>query len=549
MRWLLAVFCLWPLAACETLDWGAALDWRETRHVTFLMMNDVYRIERLEGGQVGGLARFAALRSELADDGNLIAVLAGDFLYPSLLSRQYDGEQIIDILNRLDGDPAAFDNRFFVTFGNHEFDKSALRYAGLVDERIELSQFTWLASNIAFAKGQDGEPLIKAANLWPDALVELDGVTVGLLGLTTDIKKPEYILAFGDPIESARAQTKALRAAGADLVVAITHLSVPEDRRLLEALGDDGPDLILGGHEHTRQLLDVEGRVIVKADADLKSAAIVTVTLPKEGPKEIEVAYRDLAGASPEPDPMVAMRVSHWLARHDAEFCAASYQMPPGCLDEPLGLTQVELVAEELEIRKYETNLGNWVLDQALAALKYRGAQIAFLNAGSLRLNQNIPAGTEVTRRHLDELFAYPNELRLIEIDGATLQKVIERAAQNWEGNGWWLQIAGFAFRFDPASGKVGDLTLLTPQGPKAIAPSDRLLAVTNDFLMEPKFGQDGYTMLRPEMIRPLDPAPPSLRDLVIAALQKAGPEGIAPALEGRICNSERPGPCLAIGP
>lgn len=542
MRLLIALFCLWPLVACVTIEY------RPSRQVTFLVMNDVYRIEGVEGGGVGGLARLAALRNELAESDEVVTVLAGDFLYPSLLSRQYDGEQIIDVLNRLDGDPAAFDNRFFVTFGNHEFDKSALKYARLIDKRIELSQFTWLASNIGFVLDQDGQPLIHAANLWPDALIEIDGIKIGLFGLTTDVKKPEYISSFGDPIEVARAQTKALRDAGAEFVVAITHLSVPEDQQLLETLGADGPDLILGGHEHTRQLVDVGGRKIVKADADLRSAAVVTVTFPKRRAMEIEVAYRDLSGTSPAPDPAIEMRVEHWIARHDAEFCASSYKLPPGCLDEALGKTQVELVAEELEIRKYETNLGNWVLDQALAALKPRGAQIAFLNAGSLRLNQNIAAGSQITRRYIDELFAYPNELRLIEIDGATLQRVIERAVQNWEGNGWWLQIAGFAFRFDPASGKVGDLTLLTPQGPKAIGPDDRLLAVTNDFLMDPQFGQDGYTMLRPEMVRPLDPAPPSLRDLVIAALQKAGPEGIAPTLEGRICNSERPGPCLAIG-
>ena len=90
------------------------------------------------------------------------------------------------------------------------------------------------------------------------------------------------------------------------------------------------------------------------------------------------------------------------------------------------------LVAEELEIRRFETNLGNFVADQALAAFAERGAQIAFVNSGSLRLNQDLPAGTRLTQSHLLDLFAYPSPLVLIRLDGATLQRIAERSIQQW---------------------------------------------------------------------------------------------------------------------
>jgi 2',3'-cyclic-nucleotide 2'-phosphodiesterase (5'-nucleotidase family) len=289
------------------------------------------------------------------------------------------------------------------------------------------------------------------------------------------------------------------------------------------------------------------GRYVIKADADLRTAAVVSVK-PRQGQAPlVAVTFPAIAGDDPPPDPAIAAVVENWLKRQDAEYCAADYKLPPGCLDAPLGKAAVTLVAEEIEIRKYETNLGDWVLDLALAALRPEGAQIAFLNAGSLRLNQNLPQGMVITRRHLDELFAYANDLRLIRVSGAMLQQLIERSVQQWEGNGWFLQIAGFAYRFDPKTGRVGDLTLLTPQGPRPIAPDDELLAVTNDFLTDPQFGQDGYTMLTPDRLVPIERKVPSLRDLVIEALGEAGPEGIAPAVDGRICNSERPGPCLAL--
>jgi len=516
--------------------------------VTFLTLNDVYRIEGVDGGTAGGIARLATLRQQLAaEDPGLIVLHAGDFLYPSLLSRSYDGAQMIDVLNRIDGEPEAFDERFFVTFGNHEFDKSALKHAPLLDARVEESAFTWLASDIDFAEDAQGATLIAAGNLVERALIEANGVTVGLFSITTDVKRPDYVTAFADPVETARAETAALRADGAELVVALTHQSVEEDLALLSALGEAGPDLIIGGHEHNRLQREAAGRWVIKADADLRTAAVVTVK-PRPGRAPLVAAsFPTLSGSDPAPDPAVEAAVADWLKRQDAAYCAEDYELPPGCLDAPLGKAGVTLVAEEIEIRKYETNLGDWVLDQALAATQPEGTQIAFLNAGSLRLNQNVAQGTVITRRMLDELFAYDNELRLIRVSGAMLQQMIERSVEQWEGNGWFLQIAGFAYRYDPATGTVGDLTLLTPQGPRPIRPDDEFLAVTNDFLTDPQYGQDGYTMLTPDRLVPLKRKVPSLRDLVIAALQNAGPAGIAPALDGRICNTERPGPCLAL--
>jgi len=515
--------------------------------VTLLTANDAPRIAGVDGWQTGGMARLKALRDEvLAEDPDAILLFAGDQLYPSLLSRLYDGQQMIDVMNNLDGDHAGFDGRLVVGFGNHEFDKSSLQDAAILDARIEESQFTWLDANIRWALAADGSAVVAADNLVPRVLLQANGVAVGIFGMVTDVKHPDYVTTFADPVETARLQTAALRAEGADLVIAVTHLGLREDKAIL-GLGEAGPDLVVGGHQHIRQFVEVGGRMIVKADADIRSAALVEIW-PRPGrPPLVEASFLEPQGEEPAPDPVLAERVTQWLVRHDLEYCAASYDLPPGCLDTPLGLAEVRLVGEELEIRRYETNLGNWVLDQALAALRPEGAQIAFLNAGSLRLNQDIPAGSRVTRRNLDELFAYPNELRLVRLDGRTLQQVVERANEEWEGNGWFLQIAGFAYSYDPASGRVGDLTLLTPQGPRAIAPDDEILAVTNDFLTEPRFGQDGYLMLTPDRLVPIARPVPSLRDLVIASLAASGPAGIAPTVEGRICNRERPGPCLAL--
>jgi 5'-nucleotidase len=223
-------------------------------------------------------------------------------------------------------------------------------------------------------------------------------------------------------------------------------------------------------------------------------------------------------------------------------------KLPTGCLEEKLTVAGAELVAEELSIRRFETNLGDYLADRALAAFAKDGAQLAFVNAGTIRLNYNIAPGAVITRRNVEELFAYPAPLRLVAITGATLQKVVDRAISGWTGQGHFLQIAGFAYRHDPKSGKATDLTLLGPAS-RRVSPSEKLLAVVSTFLLDPAKGQDGYTMLSPaDIVDTLGPdlgVGPDLKQIVVASFKQASDAGIAPAIDGRICNTERPGPCL----
>lgn len=518
----------------------------EGRTATLLMANDTYRIGGVDEGRSGGIPRLRTLRAELEQAApDLLVLHAGDLLFPSTLSRRYGGAQMIDLLNRLDGDDGAFDPRLWVTFGNHEFDRDQLAQAAELAARLRESRFHWLGTNILFVQDEVGRPLVSAPNLASSALVLSGGIRIGLFSLTTDVKHPDYVATFEDPLQVARRMTALLRQQGAEVVVALTHQPLGTDLRLLETLAAGGPDLIIGGHEHERQVHRAGGhRQVIKADADARSVGVVRIHLDESGGMRIEPELRLLDGAV-APDPALLARVRDWQARFDGATCTELGE-PPGCLDQPLGHTQVPLEAEELRIRRFETNLGNFVADQALAAFSDRGAQIAFINAGALRLNEDLPAGTRLTQGHLLDLFAYPSPLVLLRLDGATLQKIAERAVQDWTGNGWWLQIAGFAFRQEPETERVTDLSLLTPQGPRAVRPDEVILAVTSDFLSNPATGQDGYRMIDPAARLTRPEQGPDLQALVAEALRRAEPGGIAPQRQGRICNPQQPGPCLA---
>lgn len=515
------------------------------RGFTILAINDVYRIEGVDGGLAGGLARVRSLRARLERASpDLLVLHAGDMLFPSLPSRLYGGGQMIDVLNLLDGDGESFDERMFATFGNHEFDKDGLEDVPLLLRRIEESQFTWLDSNIEWTARPDGSPVLAAENLARTKLVTAGGVRVGLFSLTTDFKKPSYVDRFGDHREAARRLTARLRDQGAEVVVALTHLSLGEDVAFVESLGSEGPDLVIGGHDHERHHQEVGGRWILKADAEARSATEVRVAPRRDGPPQVSFRFHELDAAA-DSDPDVAGRAGEWLDRFDREHCA-SVDREPGCLEDVVGRTRVELVGEELEIRRFETNLGDWIADQALRAAASQGAEIAFVNAGGLRLNHNVPAG-EVRLEHVEETFQYPSELALVRLTGGVLQEIVGRAVSDWTGGGHWLQVSGFAFRHDPDAGTASGLTLLGSGGPRAVSADEEVLAVTVRFLADPGTGQDGYTMITRDMRVETSEPLPTLKELVLRELEAAGDEGIAPEVEGRICNSRRQGPCLAL--
>ncbi len=537
-----------------------------------LSVNDVYRIEGVDDGNGGGLARVRALRRELErEHPDLLIFLAGDFLFPSLLSSMYEGEQMVAGLNRLDG-RRGFDPRFFVTFGNHEFDLSESKggFSNL-KARVFESEFTWLGSNVVFTGAIPDAPRGQGGGVRQSALVESGGLKVGIFSLTTDKKKAGYVARFLDPVDTALAMSRELRQQGADVVVALTHLTVGEDVAILEA-GAEGPDLILGGHEHERLVREVDGRWVVKADAEVRTAAVVRVRRGQGGRPEIFPSYRFLDQKSGR-DRRMERRVTRWLRRHDQRMCGEMRRWP-GCLDLEIAKTDVRLDAEEQKIRLQETNFGNWVADVMLEASPE--ADVAFINGGALRLNQDLPPGP-IRVRDLLELVAYPeNRIVQIELSEVELQKVINRGLEEWTGAGHFLHVSGFRFRHGPKGDGSDDRVLtnfeLLRKPDASEQPNGKLTVATLPYLAR---GGDGYACLEGKLQEdtvaepklPADDRPPLADWQQAAAIvdqclrrdeEEATPEEdppllmalclalrraeepIAPRIDGRICTGDQ---------
>src|SRR6267142_4517846 len=220
-------------AACAALDGRAP--GADLVRLTLLQINDHYVLEPVDGGRRGGIARLATLVREVRrENPSTVFVLGGDTISPSLESSFLKGAQMIATLSAVGLDLA--------TFGNHEFDFGP---SGLI-ERMKESKFQWISANVR--DRHSGRPF---GDAHADLILTLGATRVGFFGLTTietaQSSQPGPDVVFGDPIAAGKEAAARLRAAGATVVAAVTHLDMGADKALAAAAD---VDVILGGHEH-----------------------------------------------------------------------------------------------------------------------------------------------------------------------------------------------------------------------------------------------------------------------------------------------------------
>jgi 5'-nucleotidase / UDP-sugar diphosphatase len=415
MRWsrLAAGGALLAMAGCM----GGAGKPIPLNPVRFLLVNDVYVADTMADGN-GGLARVATVRRRLADQGPVLFVLAGDVLSPSLLSKYYSGRQMVEAFNAAKLD--------YATFGNHEFELPL----DTLEARIAESDFRWLSSNCGRA---DGSPLAKVL---PWDTVRVSGHKVGIFGLTL---QGAYRKAYRcTDADSAAAQAiDTLVKQEVDLVVGLTHQTIEADRDLLAR--EPRLDLILGGHEHEAHDSVVSGRHLLKADANSRTAQFVTLWGGKEKWRQA-VGLVKMDNRLPD-DSAVAAVVDRWDDSLRARLGA----------ERAVGHTTVPIDARDAVGRRQESMLGDLVTDAMRVGT---GADVAVLNAGTLRLDDVIPPGPLNTYQ-LESIFLFPDETRVLTVPmtGDRLRTILEHGvADSSLGKGGFLQVSGLSFTYSPAA-------------------------------------------------------------------------------------------------
>jgi 2',3'-cyclic-nucleotide 2'-phosphodiesterase (5'-nucleotidase family) len=422
---------------------------RGGRAVTILAVNDIYRIDGVGAEELGGLHRLRTLRKDLDREvGKVLLLHAGDFLSPALEGRVFKGEQMIDAMNNLDGEPNKFDARMFVAFGNHEFDDSKCGSSPApLPARIEESQFTWLVSNLDFSNCANMKNVPSLKNVKRMAIVDMNGIKIGIfsIGLTPDPNDSTKYPAFGDSYAVARAAIKELRAKKADVVIALTHLEREDDQLLIDALSGYGLDLVIGGHDHSwMELKDNAGIVRgYKADSDAKSAWRIKVSIAKDGKVSAE-GKRILLDKSVPPDPVMAALAKKWSDQAEAKFCAERKKddrKPNGdkCLQGVAGTAQFPIRLEEEDNRKTETEFGRWI---ARVVGEQTKADVALVHSGMLGLNTNLETGAELTLKQVVDIFRFDDSMAVREARVDVVCAAI-RHGLGKSGTGAWPHIFG----------------------------------------------------------------------------------------------------------
>ncbi|HHM21696.1 MAG TPA: bifunctional metallophosphatase/5'-nucleotidase [Bacteroidetes bacterium] len=400
---------------------------------TILQMNDVYEIAPLEEGKVGGLARVAALRRQLLDESpNLLTVLAGDFLSPSLIGtmkwqgRRIKGRQMVEVMNHLGVD--------VVAFGNHELDVKEHE----LQQRMNESNFEWLGTNVLHRKGPRIEPFYRMVDGEKHFIPETyiwhitdrasgQSLRVGLYSACINSNQKNWVY-YEDPYREA-IKSYLLLNDRADIILGLTHLSIEEDMKMASIL--PGTALIMGGHEHENSL-DTIGRVVIaKADANAKTIYVHRFTYdPATGHTTLR---SELVPVTDQitPDPGVAAVVEKWQ-RIQAEKIAQVVPHP----NEVIYRTQTPLDGREASVRNRQTNLGAIIAAGMAASLK-KPADCAIFNGGSIRLDDQLRG--DITAVDIFRVLPFGGAVYEIDIRGDVLKRALNAGIEN-AGHGGYLQ-------------------------------------------------------------------------------------------------------------
>lgn len=436
-----------------------------TGYTVILHTNDIHgrAIPDSYGGNMGYTAVSAFKKAAEAAGAEVILLDAGDALHGLPFATVSKGENIVELMNLIGYDA--------MTPGNHDFNYGS-------DRLIELSKsmkFPLLSANVALkANGQNF--------LQTHTIITKNGVDYGIFGVSTPqteyMTNPKNVdtLQFKNPIEAAKLEVANLKASGADVIIALSHLGTDKSSEFTSeelAKEVDGINLIVDGHSHSLHEagLKVEDTLIVSAGQYIQNIGVAVYD--KEG--KLSAATVN-AKTFTETDPTVDKVVSELNKANET------------ALSEVVGKSNVELDGVRENVRTKETNLGDLTADAMRHAT---GADVALTNGGGIRAS--IKAG-DITKLDMVTVFPFGNYVVTKYVTGEALVKAFELGVSGYPApSGPFPQVSGVTFSIDaskPAGSRVSDVKI----NGKPIDLQAKYLLATNDFMA---VGGDGYTMLK----------------------------------------------------
>ncbi|ADZ84933.1 MULTISPECIES: bifunctional metallophosphatase/5'-nucleotidase [Cellulosilyticum] len=395
-------------------------------------------------------------------DGNTLILDGGDTIQGSAFAKymwenQADGCAISEVFNT-----AGYD---YVTLGNHDFNydyKGAHRYLSHLNAAC-------LLANVIDHKGELG--------LKPYVIHTLEnGLKVGLIGLVTDYvslwEKPEHLqhLEILDTFETAQRTLEEVRPL-CDITIGIYHGGFEADLQTGKTLAKGKEnvgyrmckelafDVLLTAHQHMPvEGTEIHGTYVLQLPSNAVKYAKLEVVVGEKG-KVItaDCLTPESISLNEVPEALVEMQeqVQRWLDQKVGRF---SKPIEP--------LSKLELALQGSKLADFCNKV----------QLAHTGADFSCTSLG----NNPIGFNEEVTTRDIMAAYQFPNTIKVLEIDEATLKKALERSAQYYTLKGGEIVIsecfvspkvehynydffAGFNYTFDiskPIGERVTSITV-----------------------------------------------------------------------------------------
>jgi 5'-nucleotidase len=482
----------------DVSDWHAQLD-----------PNDV------NGTLIGGASVISTLwKQDRESNPNTLTITAGDAFGASPpLSGFFDEEPGVRAMRLMGFDVD--------TFGNHNFDRGVahlqrmINLAAAPESSVPGKPFNYVSANLS----KLDENLSGVA---PWRMFDVAGVKIGVVGITNP-EAPGLVFpgSFGtmvptDPIAAANKAKAQARAAGAKVLIAITHMGIAGTdpatgqpagplTEFAESVG--GFDVIFGDHTDVQYENVINNALVIENRSKGLTYSRTFLTVDTKNGRIIDRRNRfivPLAAGVPRD-----MAIENMLQPYRVELAQA--------FDEKIATTTGVFVRGGNIERRQEVAIGDLVAD---ALRTTYGTQIGFTNSGGIRSplpSTYVPLDTSLRRTGCSAstpcdlvvgdvytVLPFGNTVLTRTVTGAQLYAALEHGiecvnatgglnATCVPGTGKFPQISGFRFTFDP-TGPAGSrvVSVSLNDGTPILPDATTFTFATNDFT---NAGGDGYTM------------------------------------------------------
>jgi 5'-nucleotidase/UDP-sugar diphosphatase len=362
--------------------------------------------------QNGAAARLARRLNDLRSAAvNPVLLHGGDSFTGDLFFNRFLGRGEFELFNTM--------GMTAMALGNHDFDLRPVRLKNAIVQSNAL--FNILSANIRY----NGDTSGLAQYVKPFVVETVGDVRVGIFGLTTTstvFYRESTPITFDPIVPAARAMVDSLRARNVDVIVAVTHLGVTEDRQIAENV--DGIDVIVGGHSHTplhqpvlQQTPSGDTTIILQAGSKWEYLGMLTLTL--DGPTKTWTYRLDRIAAPLPDDPAFTDALEGYRDSITATYGNVYADTVAMMTDE---LPPVNVAAGDLEVP-----LLNLVTDAYRIATN---ADVAFEVSALMRQNLYPGAISSAEIRQMlswayDSVQSLGKRLSIVEVTGATLRLIL----------------------------------------------------------------------------------------------------------------------------